>query len=45
VKINVYVIDFEIPPRVKRWGVRIGIPPRVRRCAPTHRDSATLLGT
>jgi hypothetical protein len=26
VKINVYVIDFEIPARVKRWGLRIGIP-------------------
>jgi hypothetical protein len=25
-KIKVYVVDFEIPPRVKRWGLRIGIP-------------------
>ncbi len=25
-KINVDVIDLEIPPRVKRWGLRIGIP-------------------
>jgi hypothetical protein len=26
VKIKIYVIDLEIPPRVKRWGLRIGIP-------------------
>lgn len=25
-KIKVYVIDLEIPPRVKRWALRIGIP-------------------
>jgi len=25
-KVKVYVIDLEIPPRVKRWGLRIGIP-------------------
>jgi hypothetical protein len=26
VKIKVYVVDLEIPARVKRWGLRIGIP-------------------
>jgi hypothetical protein len=25
-KVNVYVIDFEIPARIKKWGLRIGIP-------------------
>jgi hypothetical protein len=25
-KVRVYVVDFEIPPRVKKWGLRIGIP-------------------
>ena len=25
-KIKVYVVDLEIPPRLKRWGLRIGIP-------------------
>jgi hypothetical protein len=29
VKIKVYVIDLEIPPRVKRWALRIGIPAAV----------------
>jgi microcystin-dependent protein len=26
VKVKVYVIDFEVPPRVKRWALRFGIP-------------------
>lgn len=25
-KVKVYVIDFEIPARVKRWALRMGIP-------------------
>ena len=25
-KLKVYVIDLEVPPRVKKWGLRIGIP-------------------
>jgi hypothetical protein len=25
-KVKVYVIDLEIPPRVKKWGLRLGIP-------------------
>ena len=25
-KVKLVIVDLEIPPRIKRWGLRIGIP-------------------
>jgi hypothetical protein len=25
-KLKIVIVDFEIPPRVKRWALRVGIP-------------------